>query len=100
MRDLLRLHAALADETRLRLLGRLRHGETCVCQLQAMLAVSQPKISRHLAYLRRAGLVTARREGKWTYYSLKHPAGHRRKILTATLASLPATRRGGASAVC
>jgi ArsR family transcriptional regulator len=62
--------AALADPTRLRILSLLRDGEVCVCHLHASLDVPQPTASRHLAYLRRAGLVTARREGVWMHYRL------------------------------
>jgi ArsR family transcriptional regulator, arsenate/arsenite/antimonite-responsive transcriptional repressor len=58
----------LADPTRLRLLNLLSEGEVCVCFLCDALGEIQPKVSRHLAYLRRAGLVTARREGKWMHY--------------------------------
>lgn len=61
---------AVSDRTRLRILHLLRAGETCVCELQAVLDVPQPKVSRHLAYLRRAGLVTSRKEGLWSYYTL------------------------------
>lgn len=61
---------AFSDRTRLRLLNMLRTGETCVCDLIEVLEVPQPKVSRHLAYLRRAGLVTARREGLWMRYQL------------------------------
>src|SRR5687768_12410182 len=75
--------AALADENRLRLLHLMREGEICVCFLQGTLKTNQPKISRHLAYLRRAGLVEARRQGKWIYYSLKKQAPNLQKILAA-----------------
>jgi ArsR family transcriptional regulator len=61
---------ALADSTRLRILGLLTTGEVCVCHIHDSLKIAQPKASRHLAYLRRAGLVTTRREGLWVYYSL------------------------------
>jgi ArsR family transcriptional regulator, arsenate/arsenite/antimonite-responsive transcriptional repressor len=65
---------ALADPTRLRLLNLLSEGEVCVCFLSEALGVVQPKVSRHLAYLRREGLVTARREGKWMHYGwARHP---------------------------
>ena len=69
-----RLHAlplvfsALSDPTRLRLLNLLSEGEVCVCFLCDVLKLVPPKVSRHLAYLKRAGLVTARREGKWMHY--------------------------------
>jgi ArsR family transcriptional regulator len=65
-----RIFRAFADRTRLRILNLLKPGELCVCDLVRVLASPQPKISRHLAYLRRAGLVTARKEGLWIYYSL------------------------------
>lgn len=70
---------AFSDRTRLRLLNMLRSGETCVCDLVAVLGVPQPKVSRHLAYLRRAGLVVARKEGLWMHYRLApaHSAFHK-----------------------
>jgi ArsR family transcriptional regulator len=61
---------ALSDATRLRILHMLRDGELCVCDIVAVLGVPQPKASRHLAYLRRAGLVIARKQGLWSYYRL------------------------------
>src|SRR5687767_2365607 len=64
---------ALADKTRLRLLNLMRDEEVCVCFFGEVLGDSQPKISRHLAYLRNAGLVEARRDGKWMHYSIRDP---------------------------
>jgi len=64
---------ALADHTRLRVIHLLGTEEVCVCSVVAALQTSQPKISRHLAYLKRAGLVTARRDGKWMHYRLIEP---------------------------
>src|ERR1044071_4047957 len=61
---------ALADATRLRILGLLLTGEVCVCHIHESLRIPQPKASRHLAYLRKAGLVAARREGLWMHYRL------------------------------
>ena len=61
---------AFSDHTRLRILSLLSRGELCVCDITAILDQSQPKVSRHLAYLRRAGLVRARREGLWMHYQL------------------------------
>jgi ArsR family transcriptional regulator len=61
---------ALGDVTRLRILGLLLNGEVCVCHIHESLKVSQPKVSRHLAYLRGAGLVETRREGVWIHYRL------------------------------
>jgi ArsR family transcriptional regulator len=62
------LFETLADPTRLRLLNLLACGETCVCELTVTLRLVQPKVSRHLAHLKRAGLVEPRRSGKWTHY--------------------------------
>jgi ArsR family transcriptional regulator, arsenate/arsenite/antimonite-responsive transcriptional repressor len=67
------LFRALADPTRLRLLNLIGEREICVCYFVEILATSQPKISRHLAYLRRAGIVVSRREGKWRHYRLAMP---------------------------
>ena len=66
--------AALADKTRLRLLNLMRDGEVCVCFFAGALDTNNPKISRHLAYLKRAGLVKGRRDGKWMHYSIVPPA--------------------------
>lgn len=67
------LFLALADKTRLRLLNLMRDDEVCVCYFTEVLSESQPKISRHLAYLRNAGIVSARREGKWMNYKIEFP---------------------------
>ncbi len=64
------LYKALADATRLRILGLLLAGEVCVCDIHESLKIPQSKASRHLAYLRRAGLVETRREGLWIHYRL------------------------------
>jgi ArsR family transcriptional regulator len=61
---------ALADPTRLRILGLLTDGEVCVCHIHEALKIPQPKASRHLAYLRRSGIVDGRKEGLWVYYRL------------------------------
>ena len=61
---------ALGDETRLRIVALLSHGELCVCHLQEALGLSQPSVSRHLATLRGAGIVGDRRDRKWVYYRL------------------------------
>ena len=68
--DMERMFQALADATRLRILGLLLTGEVCVCDIHESLGLSQPKVSRHLAYLRRAGLVETRRDGLWVNYRL------------------------------
>jgi ArsR family transcriptional regulator len=78
----------LSDKTRLRLLSLMVRGEVCVCHLQGSLQTNQPKISRHLACLRKAGLVEARRDGRWTHYRLKKLEGDLGKILLQTLSHL------------
>lgn len=65
--------SALADRTRLRLLNLMGSDEVCVCFFVEILKLSQPKISRHLAYLRRAGIVGARRDGQWMHYRIVEP---------------------------
>ena len=72
--DLALLFAALSDRTRLRLLNLMDGREVCVCYFVEILGQRQPKISRHLAYLRRAGVVAARREGKWMHYRIVVPS--------------------------
>jgi ArsR family transcriptional regulator len=64
------LFKTLSDPTRLRLLNLLAEGDVCVCDLHGTLGLDQPKVSRHLAQLRRAGLVDAERNGKWMHYQL------------------------------
>ncbi len=66
-------YMALADKTRLRLLNLMRDEEVCVCFFTEVLGDSQPKISRHLAYLRNSGMVKSRRDGKWMHYSIVEP---------------------------
>lgn len=84
-----RLFLALADRTRLRLLNLMREGEICVCFFTQVLGESQPKISRHLAYLRNAGIVKARRDGKWVHYSIAVPDDEAvAAILQTTLSQL------------
>lgn len=65
--------AALADRTRLRLLNLIGVSEVCVCYFVEIIGAPQPTISRHLAYLRRTGLVAARREGTWAHYRIVRP---------------------------
>jgi ArsR family transcriptional regulator, arsenate/arsenite/antimonite-responsive transcriptional repressor len=70
IRSLTKLFRALGDETRLRIVALLSHGELCVCHLEKALDLSQPNVSRHLGILRAAGVVDGRRDGSWMYYSL------------------------------
>jgi ArsR family transcriptional regulator len=88
------LLAALADPTRLRLLNLIGGREVCVCYFVEILRQGQPKISRHLAYLRKAGIVTARREGKWMHYRIVPQADEAvASILAAVLTSLESDRQ-------
>ena len=84
---------AFSDRTRLRILHMLRPGELCVCHIVDVLGVPQPKASRHLAYLRKAGLVKARKQGQWSYYRLAPARGalHARLLdcLECCLVELP-----------
>ena len=89
---------AFSDRTRLRLLNLLRGaGEVCVCDLVDVLGLPQPKVSRHLAYLRRAGLVLARKQGLWSYYTLApaRDAVHRKLLecLATCFAHVPELAR-------
>ena len=84
------LFKALADHTRLRLINLIGDDEVCVCFFVEVLKINQPKISRHLAYLRRAGVVSARREGKWIHYRLVEPPDpHAVNIFREVRAGLP-----------
>ena len=87
--DLELFFSALADKTRLRLLNLLRDGEVCVCFFAGTLGTNNPKISRHLSYLKRASLVTARRDGKWMHYTLQVPTDPKaREVFDATMKML------------
>ena len=77
----------------MRLLNLISGREVCVCYLVEVLRLGQPKISRHLAYLRNAGVVAARREGKWMHYRIERPADARAaSVLDAALKSFEADR--------
>ncbi|MBL8124816.1 MAG: metalloregulator ArsR/SmtB family transcription factor [Pyrinomonadaceae bacterium] len=81
--------SALADKTRLRLLNLLRDGEVCVCFFAGTLDTNNPKISRHLSYLKRAHLVKGRRDGKWVHYSITEPKDEKAKaVFHATMEML------------
>jgi ArsR family transcriptional regulator len=77
---------AVSDRTRLRILNLLRGGEVCVCHIVAVLDSPQPTVSRHLAYLRKAGLVVARKEGLWMHYSLAPARSKSHEMLLECLA--------------
>lgn len=72
---------ALSDPTRLRLLSLISRGEICVCFLVEALREPQPKISRHLAYLKKSGLVDTRRDGKWMHYRIAEDLGERERAI-------------------
>ncbi|HEX5081866.1 MAG TPA: metalloregulator ArsR/SmtB family transcription factor [Blastocatellia bacterium] len=71
--DLEKFFVALSDRNRLRLINLMDDDEVCVCFFVEILKMPQPRVSRHLAYLRRAGIVEARREGKWMHYRIVPP---------------------------
>jgi ArsR family transcriptional regulator len=92
-----KIFRAFADETRLRILHLLANGEICVCDIMGVLKAPQPKVSRHLGYLKRAGLVVDRKEGLWRYYSLAPAKTALQRSLVACvngcLEEFPALRR-------
>jgi ArsR family transcriptional regulator len=83
--DLELFFSALADKTRLRLLNLMRDGEVCVCFFADTIETNNPKISRHLAYLKRANLVTGRRDGKWMHYQINEPEDEKAKKVFAAM---------------
>lgn len=85
MEDLLSLFKALSDETRLRILKLLEHGELCVCDIVAAIDTIQPKVSFHLSTLREAGLIKDRKEGKWVHYSLNDSDVFKRFLLLSII---------------
>jgi ArsR family transcriptional regulator, arsenate/arsenite/antimonite-responsive transcriptional repressor len=89
-----RLFHALSDETRLALLEMLRDGERCVCELQTSLDAAQSRLSFHLKVLKEAGMVTDRKEGRWSYYALVPDALEEAHDVVRTLATERPTRRG------
>jgi ArsR family transcriptional regulator len=81
VRPVTQLLKALADESRLRIVALLAHGELCVCHVQDALDLSQPNASRQLGILRSAGVVDSRRDGNWIYYRLAEQDDEDRKRL-------------------
>ena len=87
--DLELFFQALSDKTRLRLLNLISEDEICVCFFIEVLGELQPKISRHLAFLKKAGLVSARRDGKWMHYKIAPPTNpYAKQILDCVIACL------------
>ena len=89
MKDILAILKALSDETRLRILKVLEHGELCVCDIVAAIDASQPKISFHLATLKAAGIVKDRREGKWMLYTIDDSDLFKRFLVLSLLEKIP-----------
>jgi ArsR family transcriptional regulator, arsenate/arsenite/antimonite-responsive transcriptional repressor len=75
MKDFLSITKALADENRLRMLMALQNGELCVCRITELMGLAVSTVSKHLSILYQAGLVNARKEGRWMYYSLPGKGG-------------------------
>ena len=90
MKEMLGIFKALSDETRLRILKLLEHGELCVCDIVAALDMIQPKISFHLAILKEAGFIRDRKNGKWTHYSLNEADIFRRLLLFSVMEKISA----------
>ncbi|MBR9975605.1 MAG: metalloregulator ArsR/SmtB family transcription factor [Bacteroidetes bacterium] len=94
MTDTITLFKALSDGARLRIVALLSDaGELCVCDIEKVLGFSQPKVSRHLSYLKRAGLVRSRRHGVWMYYALVAQEDHKRRQLLEVLLSMTASEQ-------
>ena len=85
MQEILNIFKALSDETRLRILKLLEHGELCVCDLFSALDMVQPKVSFHLSVLKEAGLIADRKEGRWVHYRLDESDLLRRFMLLAVI---------------
>lgn len=85
VRELLNIFKALSDETRLKMLKIMDKGEICVCDLVSVLNVSQPKISFHLNVLKGAGLIKARKHGKWVHYSINDSDIFRRFLILSVM---------------
>jgi ArsR family transcriptional regulator, arsenate/arsenite/antimonite-responsive transcriptional repressor len=91
VRPVTRLFRALGDETRVRIVALLTHGELCVCHIEAALGLSQPNASRQIGVLRSAGLVEPRREGNWVYYRLARQSDDDcRRVLATVVKSFSA----------
>lgn len=89
MQELLNIFKALSDETRLRILKLLEHGELCVCDIVAALNMIQPKVSFHLGVLKEAGLIKDRRQGKWVHYRIDDLDIFKRFLILSVLERIP-----------
>jgi ArsR family transcriptional regulator len=89
MHNLAHVFKALSDESRLRIINILVHsGELCVCDIEAIMSFTQTKVSRHLSYLKRAGLVDDRRQGLWMLYSIAKPKNEDHRQLLECVAEI------------
>lgn len=86
---LIAVFKALSEETRLRILKLLEHGELCVCDIVAALNMSQPKVSFHLNALKAAGLIRDRKQGRWTHYSIDDSDMFRRFLIFSVIEKTP-----------
>jgi ArsR family transcriptional regulator len=89
MRELSNTFKALSDETRLRILKLLEHGELCVCDIVAAFDMIQPKVSFHLGVLKAAGLVKDRKEGKWMHYKVDDSDLFKRLLILSVVEKIP-----------
>lgn len=89
MRELSNIFKALSDETRLRILKLLEHGELCVCDIVAALNMIQPKVSFHLGILKNAGLIKDRKQGKWIHYRIDDSDMFKRFLILSVLERFP-----------
>jgi ArsR family transcriptional regulator, arsenate/arsenite/antimonite-responsive transcriptional repressor len=90
MQEILNIFKALSEETRLRILKLLEHGELCVCDIVAALDTIQPKVSFHLSTLKESGLIRDRKQGKWVHYSINDSEMFRRFLVLSALERIPA----------
>jgi len=89
MKELLNIFKALSDETRLRIMKLLEHGELCVCDIVAAFDMIQPKVSFHLGVLKKAGLVKDRKQGKWMHYRIDDSDMFKRLLLLSVFERIP-----------
>lgn len=89
MKDMVNTFKSLSDETRLRILKLLEHGELCVCDIVASLNMIQPKVSFHLNALKEAGLIKDRKQGKWIHYRIDGPDIFKRFLIISVLERMP-----------
>jgi ArsR family transcriptional regulator len=89
MKELLNIFKALSDETRLRIMKLLEHGELCVCDIVAAFDMVQPKVSFHLGVLKKAGLVKDRKQGKWMHYRIDDSDMFKRFLMLSVVEKIP-----------